>query len=233
LKSASVLADERRAVALRVGLALLVDDHRQVPVLRHRRAERLEDADVLERVLHMVVAADDVRHALVDVVDDVRDVEDRRAVGADDREVRNVLGLLRHVALDDVVELDDALLRHPEHRHDARLAVARRLLDLVGVARGEQPVDGLQMALDVLRLVEDLLVPVETEPLHAVEEDGDGLGRGALEIRVLDAQQELAARVAREQPVVDGRADVADMHLARRRRRKANANVVVHFFISP
>ena len=156
-------------------------------VLRNLRAERAEDADVLESVLDMVVAADDVRDALVYVVYHVRDVEDRRTVRADDSEVLYVLGLLRHVALHDVVELDDALLGHPEHRDDAGLAVARGLLDLVGVACSEQLVDDLEVALHVLRLVEHFLVPVEAEPLHAVEEDGDGLGRGALEVRVLDA----------------------------------------------
>ena len=52
----------------------------------------------------------------------------------DDREVLDVLGLLRQVALHDVVELDRPLLGHPEHRDDAGLAVARGLLDLVAVS---------------------------------------------------------------------------------------------------
>ena len=185
-------------------------------VLRDLRAERLENADVLESVLDMVVSADDVRDALVDVVYHVRDVEDRRAVRADDREVLYVLGLLRHVTLNDVVELNDALLGHLEHRNDAGLAVARSLLDLVGMAAREKLVDNFEMALNVLRLVEHFLVPVETEPLHAVEEDCDRLGRGALEVGVLDAKEELAACVAGEKPVVDGGADVADVHLAGR-----------------
>ena len=219
------LAHEGRAVALRVGLALRVDDHREMAVLRHGGAERLEDADVLEGVLDVVVAADDVGDALVDVVDDVGDVENRRAVGADDREVLDVLGLLRHVALDDVVELDRALLGHLEHHDRAGLAVARGLLARVGVAGGDELVDDLEVALHVLGLVEDLFIVVEAQPLHAVEEHRDGLRRGSLEVGVLDAQQELSARVAGEKPVVDGGADVADMDLARRRRGETNANV--------
>ena len=220
----AVLAHERRAVALGVWLPLLVDDHREVGVPRHLGAERAEDADVLEGVLDVVVAADDVGDALVDVVHHVRDVEDRRAVGADDREVLDVLRLLRHVALDDVVELDRPLLGHPEHGDNAGLAFARGPLHLVGVAAREELVDDLEMALHVLRLVEDLLVPVEAKPLHAVEEDLDRLGRRPLEVGVLDAEQELPARVAREKPVVDGGADVADMHLSRRRRGESDSD---------
>ncbi len=188
-----------------------------MPVLRHGRPQRLEDADVLERVLHMVVAADDVRDVLVDVVHHVGDVEDGRAVRAHDGEVLDVFRLLGHGALDDVVEFDDAFLGHPEHGDDAGLALARGALDLVGVAAGEQLLDAFQVARDVLRLVEDRLVVVEPEPLHRVHHRGDRLRRRALEVGVLDAQKELAARMPRIQPVVDGRADVPDMDLARRR----------------
>ena len=92
------------------------------------------------------------------------------------------------------------------------------------MARGEEPVDGLKVAFDILRLVKHLLVPVEAEPLHAVEKNGDGLGRGTLEVCILHTQQELPARVPCEQPVVDGRADVADMNLARGRRRETNSD---------
>ena len=95
---------------------------------RRRGTKSLEKLDVLERVLHVVVAADHVRHALVDVVHHVREVEDRRAVGADDREIGHVFGLLLHVALHDVVERDHALLGHAEHHDLARLAVASPVL---------------------------------------------------------------------------------------------------------
>ena len=219
------LAHERRAVALRVGLALRVDDHREVPVGRGRGAERLEELDVLERVLHVVVAADHVRHALVDVVHHVREVEDRRAVGTDDREVGHVLGLLLHVALDHVVEGERALLGHAEHHHLACLAVAGGLLHLVGAAVGEQLLHARKVARHVLRLVEYGLVVVEAKPFHAVHQGLYGLGRGAFEVGVFHAQQELAAGVARVEPVVDGGADVADMHFARRRRGESHSYV--------
>ncbi len=154
------IAYERRAVALRIRLALLIDDHRQVGVLRHAGAERAENADVLEGVFDVVVAADDVGDALVDIVNDVGDVEDRRAVGAHDREVLDILGLLRHVPFDNVVILYHAFLRHAEHRDDARSAVAPRLLDAVCVAGCDKLFHGFKVALDVLRLVENLFIVI-------------------------------------------------------------------------
>ncbi len=219
------LAHERRAVALRVGLALRVDDHREVAVGRGRGTERLEEFDVLERILHVVVAADDVRHALVDVIHHVRKVEDRRAVRTHDREVGHVLGLLLHVALHDVVERNHALLGHAEHHDLARFAVAGGLLHLVGAAVGEELLHAREVAGDVLRLVKDRLVVVEPQPFHAVEEGLDGFRRGPLEVGILHAQKEFSSRVARVEPVVDGGADVADMDFPRRRRGETNANL--------
>ena len=96
------------------------------------RAKGLEKLDVLERVLHVVVAANDVRDALVYVVHHVGQVENRRPVGTDDREILDVLGLLGHVSLDYVVILDHAILGHAEHDDGAGLAVAGRPLALVG-----------------------------------------------------------------------------------------------------
>ena len=45
---------------------------------------------------------------------------------------------------------------------------------------------------------------------------------GALEIRVIDTQYENAALPLGEQPVEQAGADIADMQLARRRRRKTD-----------
>ena len=129
------------------------------------------------------------------------------------------------MTLHDVIELNRTLLGHLEHRDDARLAVARGLLDLIGVTGGEKLVDDFEMTLHVLGLVEDLFIIVEPQPLHALEEHLDGLRRGTLEVGVLDTEQELATRVASEKPVVDRGTDVADVNLTRRRRGETNANV--------
>ena len=64
------------------------------------------------------------------------------------------------------------------------------------------------------------LVPVELEPAQRVEDLLDVLGRRALAVGVLDAQDELAALAAREEPVVQCRPRAADVQHARRRRRE-------------
>src|SRR3989449_4864252 len=79
------------------------------------------------------------------------------------------------------------------------------------------------MALESRPLKDWLLVPVEAEPAQAVEDDAGVLVRGAFLVGVFDAEQELAARVAGEQPVEEGGAGAADVEVARGRRGEADA----------
>src|SRR5581483_6596734 len=68
------------------------------------------------------------------------------------------------------------------------------------------------------------LVPVDAEPAEAVE---DRLQRGrviAVFVGVVDAQDELAAVLAREQPVEQRRALPADVQVAGRARGKTGTN---------
>ena len=218
------LADEGRAIALGVGLAGVVDDHRQMRVLRHRRADGLEELDVLEGVFHVVIAADDVGHALGDVVEDVGQVEDGRTIGADDDEVLRVLRLLLHVALDQVVILNHALLGHPE---DDALALAALVL-LVGIALGQQLLGHRQVVFALTGLVHHLAIIIQPQPRHALEQRLNRLRGRPLQIRVFHAEQKLAAHVPGIEPVENGRANVANVHLPRWRRRKTNPNLLCH-----
>src|SRR5262249_29945226 len=71
-------------------------------------------------------------------------------------------------------------------------------------------------------LEDDLVVPVQAEPLEARDDCIDGgLGR-ALPIRILDAQAEDALVVTRVQPVEQGGAGTANVQEAGRRGGKAN-----------
>ena len=68
------------------------------------------------------------------------------------------------------------------------------------------------------------LVPVETEPAQAVENALDHVRRRALDVGVLDAQDEDAAVPAREEPVEERGAGAADVQVAGGRRSEADAD---------
>ena len=74
------------------------------------------------------------------------------------------------------------------------------------------------------RLEDRLAVVVDPEPLERLEDLVDVLLRRALAVGVLDAQDELAAAPAGEQPVEQGGAGAADVEGARRRGSEADAH---------
>jgi hypothetical protein len=92
------------------------------------------------------------------------------------------------------------------------------------VPAGEQLLDDLAVAVGALGLEDRPLVVVELQPAQGIEDLLDVLGCRALAIGVLDAQDERPARVARGQPVVEGRARAADVQRAGRRGGEADAD---------
>ena len=64
----------------RADLAVVAQDHRQVRVLRHFCAERLENVDLARGVVDVVVAANYLSDAHVPVVHDYAEVISRRAI---------------------------------------------------------------------------------------------------------------------------------------------------------
>ena len=83
--------DAERTVALRQFRAVGAVDQRDMRHYRHRPAERVVDLFLPGGVGQMIVAADDMGHAHVVVVDDDRQLVGRRAVGAQQDEVVEVL----------------------------------------------------------------------------------------------------------------------------------------------
>jgi hypothetical protein len=105
----AVVADRGLALALAHLRPVGVEDERQVGEGRLRIAERAEQEDVLRRVREMVLAPDHVADAHRRIVDDDREVVERRAVGPDDDEVAaQGTRVDLDVAADDVVEGDHA-----------------------------------------------------------------------------------------------------------------------------
>src|SRR5207253_9126030 len=76
-------------------------------------------------------------------------------------------------------------------------------------------VDALGLAVRRMRSADVRpFAPVEPQPAQVVEHHRFRLARGARLIRVLDADQERAAVMLREQPVEDRRARTADVQMA-------------------
>ncbi len=94
----------------------------------------------------------------------------------------------------------------------------------IGLAVGQQPLDHVAVAVETVGLPHRSLVVVEVEPAHAVENDLDGLLGRTLEVGVLDAQDELAAVMARERPAEQRRAGGAQVQHAGRAGSDAGAD---------
>ena len=80
----------------------------------------------------------------------------------------------------------------------------------------------LAAALHAVELEGDLAVPVHAEPAERLLDLPGRLGDLAARVRVLDPQPELAAFVAREEPVEERRVDVPDVEEAGRARGEAD-----------
>ena len=191
--------------------------------------------EVLGSVGKMVLAADDVADLHFDVVDDVDEMENPRAVGAADRHVRlhvaqrvDGLGTVDFDVPADEVVHDDELAREFE----AGRALVVEVDAVGGLEFGEVAfVDVVALALEVGAEVTALagaLVPVEAEPFQAVVDDLHGVDGVAGLVGVLDAQDELAAVVPREEPVEQGGARPADVQKAGGRRGETDADGCAH-----
>ena len=225
-----VFLDEGALVALgHLAWSVGLEDERDVGVFRRFDAESLEELEVLRGVGEVVLAADHVGDPHLDVVDDVDEVEDRFAVGAEDHEV----------AVFDAGDLAaDQVVQH--HRGGVDLLIVLLQVIVVGGGAGafeaEPPGAVLLVGaalggeLQELRLVEfgalrlevgavvaaDLgaFVPIHTQPAHRIEDHLQEGVRIALLVRVLDAEDELAARVTGVEPVEQGRPGASDVEEA-------------------
>ena len=99
-----------------------------------------------------------------------------------------------------------------------------RRVAVVGAAVGEHLVDHFLVAGETIHLIDGAFVVVEVEPLHALKNHVHGFLRGANLVRVLDAKEELAAKVTGDGPAVDGRAGGPEMHHAGGTRSNTRAN---------
>ena len=186
------------AVPLRELLPVRSEHHRHVRVDRHLAADGADDVDLLRRVRDVVLAADHVRDPVPDVLERRGEVVGRPPVGAEDDDVLDRLVRDLDAAADDVVPAGHALVGHPE---------PDRALVLVGLALGDEPV-GAASRQSSIRSSWNVCGPSQSRPSQrsdswiwstASATSRDGVG-------VLDPEPELAALLAREEPVEERRA---------------------------
>ena len=171
----------------------------------------------------MIVATDDMGHAGVVIVDDHRQHVGRRAVGAEQDHVVQLVVGHRNRALDQVLDHGFASLGHLQA--DGRLGalggfgrvavppapvielraaflaggvahfpeLLGRAEALVGLVFGQQLPRHLGVTLGVGKLRNRVAVPIQPQPRKAVVNGFDGFVGGALAVRILDAQQKSAA----------------------------------------
>ena len=81
------------------------------------------------------------------------------------------------------------------------------------------------VAPQALRLIDRAFIPGEAQPFQALQNGRGELGLLAVHVRVFDAENEDAARVTREEPVVKRCACPAHVQVTRGRRRKTDSDV--------
>ena len=96
----------------------------------------------------------------------------------------------------------------------AHVELGGRAEAAVDVSALEHPLRVGAVAFEVRTLENDVFVPVKPEPLKAFEDGARGFVRGACAIGVFDAEQELAAEFAGEEPVEERGAGAAHVEVA-------------------
>ena len=182
---------------------------------RRLGSDRPDDVDLLRRVRDVVLAPDHVRDVVPHILHRRGEVVGRPSVGANEHDILELLVRELDPAANDVVPRRDTLVRHAE---------ADRPLVLVGLALLDEATRDLGAVLQPVELEGDVAVPVEPEPAQRVLDLLCRLLHLAVRVRVLDAESELPALVAREQPVEERSPDVPDVEEAGRARSHADAN---------
>ena len=108
----------------------------------------------------------------------------------------------------------------PEQDLAAKIELLGRLVAGIDPPGGLEPLELALVEVEPLRLAHDP-VGLEAEPVEIVADRVVELGRRALAVGVVDAEDERAAVLPREQEIVERGADIADVQPAGRRRREA------------
>ena len=228
-----VMGERSAGVALAHLASVLVQDQRNVRVMRRLHAECVEERDVLRRVAQVIFATNDVRDAHLQIINHVHEVEHRLAIRTHDDEVRIDRLAVRQFAADIAHHQIGDRDRLPLH-----LELDRALV-LVGQPTGQERFDAKLVVLAPLTLEvrstvafarpggvagDWSLVPFKPQPAQPLENHIDRLLRVARGVRVFNPQDERAARMPRIQPVEQRRTGTSNVKVAGRTRGKTDAN---------
>src|SRR4029453_8635659 len=159
------------------------EDVRDVPVLRERSAERLEDLDLLGRVRDVILAANDVGDPVQPVLERRGEVVRRPPVAPDEHEVLDLVVRVVDPTADQVLPPRRPLVGHAD---------ADRSLVLVRTALVEEALRLFATPVHAVELEGELAVPVESEPAERLLDLLGRLGGLPARVRVLDAQAALS-----------------------------------------
>ena len=247
--------DSHRAMPLRQFRAIRSVDQRDVRIDRVRppaldRVHRADDRQLAERVVQMIVAADDVSHAHVVIVDHDRQHIGRRPVRPEQHEVVQLGVLDGHLALDPIVDRGLAVLRCLQPDDEGAIGIFRSILVAPGAADAQRLLGRLRLcahrgefvggqiaaigvavrdhrmrdrrvAVGARELIGRCLVGIEPEPMHPLQDRVDRVLCRSRAVGILDPQQEGAAMIASEKPVEQRGPRAAEVEIPGRRRREA------------
>src|SRR2546429_1665211 len=185
--------------------------------------------DMFRCIRKMVLAPDDMRDFHFDVVDHIYEVKNPRAVRPADRHIGMgswICEIEIDFAADDVIDHQVLTLR-------AKTDGARVFENMAGVLKLFQIllVNIRSFALQIWSEISAHMrtfIPIEAEPAQSFINRGGGFFSIARSIGVLDAQNEFAVVMSREEPIEKGGARAADVEIASGRRGEADADFGSH-----
>ena len=198
--------------------------------LRRLYIERAKQCDVLGRVGEMILTANHVRNAHLDVIHHVDQMKHRLVVRAHDHEIGLFLfaiGQFPHHITADQVRNGHRLALHAEP--DGAVV-------LVGEPLGLQLLHAPHINLRALGLIirhlithavagrivaRRAFIPVQPKPAQAIENHIDCLRRVTFLVRVLHSQHKFAARMTGIEPIKQRSAGTSNMQIPSGTRRKS------------
>ena len=239
-------------VALGELLPVRRQQQRKVAILRRRPAQRLDELQLPGRVVQVIVAADDLAHSHVLVVNHAAQVVGGRSIGAQQHQVVELRVEIADLAMQPVLHHDRLDIGPPETQHRlhsgarfgsipptavvARVLAAGALLlahfrqffwravAVVGRPQLKQPMRHFAMPFQPRRLQQRLAVRIQPETPQRFNQLSDVLIGRARPVRVLDPEQKFAAVAPRIQPVVQRRAQPPKVQHTGRAGSKACTN---------